>query len=174
MVSFKSLTGQNRTWVMSVGIEVPTLIIPSPLNFYLFIYLGFYVAFNSVQVISQWVVGRAEETSTYSWSRFCTVNCQPTASNYKLSHLRPGQEQNPGLRGGRRECYHSAIVVPDIESKITVINSYFGLSVYIYVIYNLVCISNCVLICYVLKWGTNFKSIFYYRPLNAKVYLCDV
>ena len=50
----------------------------------LFIYLGFYVAFNTVQVISRRVVGRAEETSTYSWSRFCTVNCQPTASNYQL------------------------------------------------------------------------------------------
>ena len=32
----------------------------------LFIYLGFYVAFNTVQVISRRVVGRAEETSTYS------------------------------------------------------------------------------------------------------------
>ena len=31
---------------------------------HLFIYLGFYVAFNTVQVISRWVVGRAEETST--------------------------------------------------------------------------------------------------------------
>ena len=31
-----------------------------------FIYLGFYVVFNTVQVISRWVVGRAEETSTYS------------------------------------------------------------------------------------------------------------
>ena len=29
-----------------------------------FVYLGFYVAFNTVQVISQRVVGRAEETST--------------------------------------------------------------------------------------------------------------
>ena len=31
---------------------------------YLFIYLGFYVTFNTVQVISRWVDGRAEETST--------------------------------------------------------------------------------------------------------------
>ena len=31
---------------------------------YLFIYLGFSVAFNTVQVISRRVVGRAEETST--------------------------------------------------------------------------------------------------------------
>ena len=53
-----------------------------------FIYLGFYIAFNTVQVISQRVVGRAEETSTYSLLGFCTVNCRPTASNYQLSHLR--------------------------------------------------------------------------------------
>ena len=52
-------------------------------------YLGFYVAFNTVQVISRRVVGRAEETSTYSSLGFCTVNCRPTASNYQLSHLRP-------------------------------------------------------------------------------------
>ena len=54
-----------------------------------FIYLGFYVAFNTVQVISRQVVGRAEETSTYSSLGFCTVNCRPTASNYQLSHLWP-------------------------------------------------------------------------------------
>ena len=78
----------------------------------LFIYLGFYVAFNTVQVISRRVVGRAEETTTYSSLGFCTVNCRPTASNYQLSHLRPCQESNPDLRGGRRECYHSAAVAP--------------------------------------------------------------
>ena len=78
----------------------------------LFIYVGFYVAFNTVQVISRWVVGRAEETSTYSSLGFCTVNCQPTTSNYQLHHLRPCRELNPGLRGGRRECYHSAAVAP--------------------------------------------------------------
>ena len=32
--------------------------------FYLFIYLGLYIAFNTVQVISRRVVGRAEEAST--------------------------------------------------------------------------------------------------------------
>ena len=72
----------------------------------------FYVAFNPVQVISQRVVGRAEETSTYSSSGFCTVNCRPTASNNQLSHLRPCRELNPSLRGGRRECYHSATAAP--------------------------------------------------------------
>ena len=80
--------------------------------FYLFIYLGFYVAFNTVQVISRRVVGRAEETSTYSSLGLCTVNCRPTASNYQLSHLRPSRGSNPSLRGGRRECYHSATVAP--------------------------------------------------------------
>ena len=78
----------------------------------LFIYLGFCVAFNTVQVISRRVVGRAEETSTYSSLGFCTVNCQPTASSYQLSHGRPCWESNPGLIGGRRECYHSATVAP--------------------------------------------------------------
>ena len=83
-----------------------------------FVYLGFYVAFNTVQVISRRVVGRAEETSTYSSLGFCTVNCRPTASNYQLSHLRPWRGSNPGRRGGRQECYHSATVAPDFSSKI--------------------------------------------------------
>ena len=39
-----------------------------------FIYLGFYVAFTTVQVKLPRVVLLAEETSTYSWSQFCTVN----------------------------------------------------------------------------------------------------
>ena len=78
-----------------------------------FFYLGFYIAFNTVQVISRRVVGRAEETSTYSSLGFCTVNCRPTASNYQHSNLRPCLESNPGLRGGRRECYHSATVAPE-------------------------------------------------------------
>ena len=67
----------------------------------LFFYLGFYVAFNTVQLISRQVVGRAEETSTYGLLGFCTVNCRPTASNYQLSHLRSCWKLNPGLRGGR-------------------------------------------------------------------------
>ena len=66
----------------------------------LFVYLGFYVAFNTVQVISQRVVGRAEETSTYSSLGFYTVNCRPTASNYQLSHLRPCRDQTPASEVG--------------------------------------------------------------------------
>ena len=87
-----------------------------------FIYLGFYVIFNTVQVISRRVVGTAEETSTFSSLGFCTVNCRPTASNYQLSHLRPRRGSNPGLRGGRRECYHSATVAPS-KLRITFIIS---------------------------------------------------
>ena len=55
---------------------------------------------------------KAEETSTYSWTWFCTVNFWPTASNYQLSHLRSGREPNPNLRGRRGECYHSATMAP--------------------------------------------------------------
>ena len=83
----------------------------------IFFYLKFYVAFNTVQAISRRVVGTAEETSTYSSLGFCTVNCRPTASNYQLSHLRLCRGSNPGLRGGRRECYHSATVAPKWDYK---------------------------------------------------------
>ena len=51
-------------------------------------YLSFSVAFNTVQVISRRVVLWAEETSTYSWSRFCTANCRLSVNNYQLSHVR--------------------------------------------------------------------------------------
>ena len=74
-----------------------------PDEFNLFIYLGFYVAFNTVQVISRQVVGRAEETSTYSLLGFCTVNCRPTESSYQLSHLRPCGDRTPASEvGGER------------------------------------------------------------------------
>ena len=43
-------------------VTVPTVFIT--LELLCFVYLGFYVAFNTVQVISRRVVGRAEETST--------------------------------------------------------------------------------------------------------------
>ena len=79
---------ENRASISEVGSESVTIL-------YKFIYLFWvYAAFNTVQVISRWVVGRAEETSTYSLSRFCTVNCRPMSSNYQLSHL-PGTEPRP-------------------------------------------------------------------------------
>ena len=68
----------------------------------LIVYLGFYVAFNTVQVTSRRVVGRAEETSTYSSLGFCTVNCRPTASNVEtIEHL-----------------YYFCSVVQDLWSKL--------------------------------------------------------
>ena len=88
---------------------------------------GFYVAFNTIQVISRWVVGRAEETSTYSSLGLCTVNCRPTVSNYQLSHIRPSQGSNPGLRGGRQECYHSATMAPFEKRNVSfaILDKYF-------------------------------------------------
>ena len=83
---------------VSIWTNICLFILHSWHYFELFIYLGFYVAFNTVQVISRQVVGRAEETSTYSSLGFCTVNCRPTASSYQLSHLRPCAESNPSLR----------------------------------------------------------------------------
>ena len=80
--------------------------------FLYFILFGVLCRFQHCKVISRQVVGRAEETSTNSSLGFCTVNCRPTASNYQISHLRPCWGSNPGLRGGRRECYHSATVAP--------------------------------------------------------------
>ena len=75
--------------IMTIALPKNWRILQYSLQLLIFVYLGFYVAFNTVQVISRRVVGRAEETSTYSSLGFCTVNCRPTASNYQLSHLRP-------------------------------------------------------------------------------------
>ena len=111
-------------------------------------YLGFYVSFNTVEVISQWVFERAEEISTYSSLGFCTVNCRPTASNYQLSHLRPCRESNPNLRGGRLECYHSATVAPNLnlkgQYKVIMIFALLGtVSLFIYLFGVLHCFQHC-------------------------------
>ena len=67
-----------------------------------------------------YLVLQTEGTSTFSWSRFCTLNCQPMGRNYmyQLSHLRSGRELNSDLRVGRQECYHSATVIPYFRVKI--------------------------------------------------------
>ena len=52
----------------------------------LHIYLGFYVTFNNVQVMSRRVVLWAEETSTYKVGQ----GSVPSVSNYQLSHVRSG------------------------------------------------------------------------------------
>ena len=97
--------------------HIESSILLSPCASCLFIYLGFYVSFNTVQVISRWVVGKAEDTSTYSSLGFCTVNCQLMASNYQLSHFGLCREPNPSLRGGRQECYHSTTVAPNCHLR---------------------------------------------------------
>ena len=79
-------------------------------NSYLFIWVLVSLSTHCIGHITTGIVLWTEETSTYRWSRFCTVNCRPTASNYRLSRLRSGQDSNSKLRGGRRECYHSYTV----------------------------------------------------------------
>ena len=83
-----------RCWLPT---EVATRLI---LFIYLFIWGGYDIAFNTVQVISRRAAGRAEETSIHSWFRFSTVNCRPSVSNYQCSPLRSGRAANPNLRGG--------------------------------------------------------------------------
>ena len=74
-LEFSRLSKHVRT-IKIILISITTKIIGLwAQSFTLLIYLWFYVAFNTVQVISRRLVGMAEETSTYSWSRFCTVNC---------------------------------------------------------------------------------------------------
>ena len=53
------------------------------------------MAFNTVQVISRWVVGRGEETSTYSLSEFCKLvtNSKPLPA-FPLEAM-PGTEPLP-------------------------------------------------------------------------------
>ena len=72
----------------------------------LFISLGFYVTFNTVQVISRWVVVCTEETSTYNWLSFCTVYCRPTVSDYHFYHISSGIEPQTSEVGG--ECVTTA------------------------------------------------------------------
>ena len=69
-----------------------------------FINLGFHITFRTVQVTSGLVVLWAEDTSMYSWSRFCTVNCRPSVSNYQLSHIR-SWVWTADFRGGKWVYY---------------------------------------------------------------------
>ena len=68
--------------------------------------------FPFISVILWPVVGQMEQTSAYSWSRFCTVIHGPMAGNYQLSHLRSGRDSNSRLRAGRWVCYHCTSVTP--------------------------------------------------------------
>ena len=67
---------------------------------------------GTLLIIMYQVVGRAGETSIYSWSRFCTINCRPTASNYQPSYMRTGWDLNSDFTGGRQVCHHCATMAP--------------------------------------------------------------
>ena len=74
------------------------------------IYLGFYVAFNTVQAISRQVVGRAEETSTLSSLGFCTVpGIEPWPQRWEarvlpLCHRGPLPRLEKDLEAGGFSC----------------------------------------------------------------------
>ena len=57
-------THLKRKWDNFQNLKTQGSILRSKAKFVDFVYLGFNVAFNTVQVISRRVVGRAEETST--------------------------------------------------------------------------------------------------------------
>ena len=80
--------------------------------------------------ISRQVVLWADETSTYSWSRSCTVNCRPFVRNFHLS--RTGfRVQTADLRGRGQVCYHCATMAPSYcystWSKLGLRSAWFGL-----------------------------------------------
>ena len=71
-----------------------------------FIYLGFLCCFQHCTghiTTGSWK-GRGNQFIQFVRVLYCKL---PTngLSNYQLSHLRLCREPNPGLRGGRRECY---------------------------------------------------------------------
>ena len=88
-----------------IGCGIPPLLSPS-INVNLFIHLGINITFNTVHVISRRVVLWAKETSTYSWSRFCTDHCRSQVRNCHLSHIWFGVWA-ADLRGGIWVCYHA-------------------------------------------------------------------
>ena len=88
----------------------------NPVSIDLFIYLGFYVTFNTVQVISRRVVGRAEKTSTCSLYGVLYCKLPTNGKQLPAFPLEAVRESNPGLRGRRRKCYHSATVAPQYPS----------------------------------------------------------
>ena len=112
LVFYIPINSQGYNWTVSQHLSLSQTHTEPVYFIYLF---GLLRRFQHCTGHITWVVGRAEETSTFSSLGFFTVNCRPTASNYQLSHLRPCRESNPSLRGGRRECYHSATMAPHTE-----------------------------------------------------------
>ena len=111
------------------------------MSFMIFIfYLVFYVKPNTLLVILWRVVRRAEETGTYSWPRFCSVNCPPMVINYQLSHMGTRLGFKPWSEGWE------ASVLPLHHHGPNVIQKIFS----IHVLYHLVFYSVCIdYVCYI-------------------------
>ena len=93
-----------------------------------------------VSVILLRVVRRMEETCTYSWSKFCTVNREQMPDKYQLFHFRLNCDLNSDLRGGRRVYYQYRTIVPPISDSgckcnVKVFRSYFAEVNEIYLVY---------------------------------------
>ena len=73
-----------------------------------FTYLGFYVTFNTVQVISRRVVGRAEETSTYSSLR--VLYCKLPTNGKQLQGF--PLEAMPGIEPRHQRWEASVTTLP--------------------------------------------------------------
>ena len=80
----------------------------------LFIYLGFYVAFNTVQVISVISSGSWKGTGNQYIQFVRVLYCKLLTNGKHLPAfpLEAMMGSNPGLRGGRQEGYHSSTVAP--------------------------------------------------------------
>ena len=68
--------------------------------------------------MSQLVVGKAEEISTYSWSRVCTVNCRVPTNGKQLPAfpLEVGEGTKPRFQRWEVRV-HSATMAPDLTLK---------------------------------------------------------
>ena len=69
--------------------------------------------------------GRGNQYIHFDRVLYCKLSTR--ASNYQLSHLMPCRESNPGLTGGRRECYQKTLWIKDMENyKIHIYKDYLN------------------------------------------------
>ena len=77
----------------------PKLVWPTKKSWWILLTLFIWILMSLSTHCIGCVVLWSQETSTYRWSRFCTVNCK--LRNYQLSHIGSGV-WTTDLRGGRR------------------------------------------------------------------------
>ena len=81
----------------------------------LFIYLGFNAAFNTGHITMGSWKGRGNQYIEFARVVYCKL---PTnGKQLPAFPLEPMRGSNPGLRGGRRECYQSATMAPVLKVK---------------------------------------------------------